>query len=65
MRHKWTNAESVGTQYCERCQLWRKRPLSRLRRGRLSVSDWDYWIDGQWHRLQTVPSCGKRLGGER
>ena len=54
-RHNWTKGDC---QHCTRCGLERRRPYSRVRRGRRSISDWDYLIANTWKRLQRVPPCG-------
>lgn len=56
-RHKWTTDAKSGVQQCANCSLWRRRPMSAIRRGRQSVSDWDYLVDGEWQRKYIVPAC--------
>lgn len=56
-RHKWQYERRTGHDVCADCWLQRRRPMSAIRRGRASVSDWDYLVDGEWRRLQRVPVC--------
>lgn len=56
-RHKWKSGDHVGSQVCDECGQHRRRPMSAIRRGRVAVADWDYWIDERWQRRATVPSC--------
>lgn len=56
-RHKWKFDHRVGHYVCAHCLQQRRRPMSRIRRGRQSVSDWDYRIDQEWVRLYEVPAC--------